>query len=154
MTPEIAALDEGMDTEPIDMDELSAKDRRAVRARSESMVVVPQTDPDGECIGMYDVHSESGAQYTVILDHEDGCNCSDMEYNNPENCKHRRRVAIAINESDCPAPGQQLGDYGEVLEEVEEQLENERERILDELDTVTAMMDGIEAQDGRAQPLA
>lgn len=143
MTPEIATRDGEVDTEEIDMDELSARERRVVRARSENMVVIPQTDPDGECIGMYDVRTESGSSYTVILGPEGGCDCPDVQYNGADPCKHRRRVGIEITESDCPAPGQPIGEYAETLERVEKELDRERDRILDELDTVTSMMDGI-----------
>lgn len=144
MTLESATLDGGDESENIDMDALSGNERRAVRARSESMVVVPQTAPDGTCTGMYDVHSQSGKHYTVILDYERGCNCPDTEYNGADPCKHRRRVAMSITETECPAPGQDIGDYGETLREVREQLEREREQILGKLDTVNALMDGIE----------
>lgn len=143
MTTEIAALDDGNESEEIDMDALSSDERRAARARSENMVVVPQTDADGECIGMYDVHSQSGSHYVVVIDHERGCDCPDTEYNHAQNCKHRRRVAMSITETDCPAPGQQIGDYGETLEEVRAQLAEERKALLDELSTVNTLMDGI-----------
>ena len=143
MTSEAATLDAGIDTEEIDMDALDSDERRAVRARSESMVVVPQTDADGECIGMYDVHSQSGNRYTVILDHERGCDCPDTEYNGAENCKHRRRVAMTITETDCPAPGQQLGAYAGTLEEVRMEMERERDQMLDKIQSLNAMMGGF-----------
>ena len=144
MALESATLDGSNESENIDMDALSSDERRAFRARSESMVVVPQTAPDGTCIGMYDVHSQSGEHYVVILDHERGCDCPDTEYNHAQNCKHRRRVAMSITETDCPAPGQDIGDYGETLREVRRQLERERAQILGKLDTVNTLMDGIE----------
>jgi hypothetical protein len=144
MTGNIATLDARTDAEEIDMDALTADERRAVRARTESMVVIPQTDPDGICIGMYDVHSESGEVYTVILDHDQGCGCADTKYNHAENCKHRRRVAIQINESGCPAPGQPLGDYEETLDTVRARLEDEREALTGELETVNGLLDGLE----------
>ena len=144
MTLESATLDGGDEPENIDMDALTGDERRAVRARSESMVVVPQTAPDGTCTGMYDVHSQSGTHYTVILDYERGCDCPDTEYNDARNCKHRRRVAMTITETECPAPGQDIGDYGDTLREVRQQLEREREQILGKLATVNALMDGIE----------
>jgi hypothetical protein len=144
MTSEIATLDGSTESEEIDMDALDSDERRAVRARSESMVVVPQTDADGECIGMYDVHSQSGSHYVVVLDHERGCDCPDTEFNHAENCKHRRRTAMQITETDCPAPGQHIGDYGETLGEVRRQLEREREDLLGKIESLNAMMDGFE----------
>ena len=144
MAMESATLDGSTESEEIDMDALDSDERRAVRARRESMIVVPQTDADGECIGMYDVHSQSGERYTVVLDHERGCDCPDTEYNKTENCKHRRRTAMQITETDCPAPGQQLGEYGETLEEVRRQLEREREDLLGKIESLNAMMDGFE----------
>ena len=144
MALETATLDGSTEAEEIDMDELESDERRAIRARTESMVVVPQTTEDGECIGMYDVHSQSGERYTVVLDHERGCDCPDTEFNHAENCKHRRRVAMSITETDCPAPGQQLGEYGETLDTVRQQLEREREDLLGKLESLNSMMDGFE----------
>jgi hypothetical protein len=144
MAMESTTLDGSDESEEIDMDALDSDERRAVRARSESMVVVPQTDADGECIGMYDVYSQSGSHYVVVLDHERGCDCPDTEYNGAENCKHRRRVAITITETDCPAPGQSIGNYGETLEEVRRQLERERQNLLGRIESLNAMMDGFE----------
>jgi hypothetical protein len=144
MAPNTATLDARTESEEIDMDALDGDERRAVRARSQSMVVVPQTDADGVCIGMYDVHSQSGEHYVVVLDNERGCNCPDTEFNHARNCKHRRRTAMQITETDCPAPGQHIGDYGATLEEVREQLERERKQILNELERLNAMMDGFE----------
>ena len=147
MAPNTATLDTRTDTEEIDMDALTSDERRAVRARTESMVVIPQTTEDGECIGIYDVHSQSGEHYVVVLDQERCCDCPDTEYNHAENCKHRRRVAMTITETACPAPGQELGDYGETLREVRQQLERERARILGELESVNAMIDGADGTD-------
>ena len=144
MTMESATLDGSDESDEIDMDALDSDERRAVRARRESMVVVPQTDADGECIGMYDVRSRSGSHYVVVLDHEHGCDCPDTEYNGAENCKHRRRVAMTITETDCPAPGQQIGEYGDTLEEVRQQLEREREDLLGKIESLNAMIDGFE----------
>ena len=144
MTLETATPDGGDESENIDMDALSSDERRAFRARSENMVVVPHSSPDGTCVGMYDVHSQSGEEYTVILDHEQGCDCPDTEYNGADPCKHRRRVAMMITETDCPAPGQQIGDYEETLGEVRRELERERERMLGELSTINSLIDGTD----------
>ena len=144
MALKTATLDARTAYEDVDMDALESDERRAVRARTQSMVVVPQTAEDGTCIGIYDVYSQSGEHYVVILDHEQGCNCPDTEYNHAENCKHRRRVAMEITETDCPAPGQPLGEYEDTLDGVRRQLERERAEILGELDTVSALMDGFD----------
>lgn len=143
MAPEAATLDASTDTEEIDMDALTSDERRAVRARSESMVVVPQTDGEGTCIGIYDVHSQSGEHYVVVLDQERCCDCPDTEFNRARNCKHRRRVAMTINETECPAPGQRIDGYGETLREVRRQLEREQANILGRLETVNTLMDGL-----------
>lgn len=145
MTPEIdaATLDVRTETEDIEMEALTSDERRAVRARTENMVVVPQTDMDGTCIGMYDVHSESGEVYTVILDHDQGCGCPDTKYNHARNCKHRRRVAMTITETDCPAPGQQTDDYEDTLEAARSRLKEEREALVNELETVSGLIDGL-----------
>lgn len=108
------------------------------------MVVVPETDANEICIGLYNVYSESGEHYVVDLDHEQRCDCPDTQYNHAENCKHRRRVAITISETDCPAPGQPLGDYKDTLDGVRQQLERERAQILGNLETIDSLMDGFE----------
>lgn len=144
MALETATLDPRTAYENVDMDALTSDERRAVRARTESMVVVPQTTEDGECIGIYDVHSQSGEHYVVVLNQERCCDCPDTEYNHAENCKHRRRVAMTITETACPAPGQQVDGYGETLREVRRQLERERANILGRLETVNTLMDGLD----------
>jgi len=144
MALETTTLDPRTAYETVDMDALTSDERRAVRARTESMVVVPQTTEDGECIGIYDVHSQSGEHYVVVLDQERCCDCPDTEYNHAENCKHRRRVAMTITETACPAPGQQVAGYGETLREVRRQLERERANILGRLETVNTLMDGLD----------
>jgi hypothetical protein len=137
-------LDRSTEYENADMESLSSDERRAVRARTENMVVVPETDADGICIGLYTVYSESGEHYEVDLDHEQRCDCPDTQYNHAENCKHRRRVAITVTETDCPAPGQPLGEYEDTLEGVRQQLERERANILGDLKTIDSLMDGFE----------
>lgn len=136
-----ATLDVG--TEPKDMDALDSDERRAVRARTENMVIVPQADADGTCIGMYDVYSQSGEHY-VVLDHEQGCNCEDTKFNHAENCKHRRRVALEITEAGCPAPGQQVGDYAGKLADVRAELESQREAMRDDLEIIERMIEPLD----------
>jgi hypothetical protein len=112
------------------MDELSGKKRRSMRARTQDMVVIPQVDADGECIGMYDVHSlESEKVHTVVLDLSQ-CSCEDMKYNHPKGgCKHIKRVAIGINETDLPAPSQQAGEYPTSIGDAHDQLATESGEI-------------------------
>lgn len=140
---ESATIDAGSDDEGPDMDALDADERRAVRARRESMIVVPQTDADDVCIGIYDVFSESGEHYVVVLDNPRTCDCADTRYNDAENCKHRRRIALEINEEGCPAPGQPIGEYADKLAELREELESRREAIRDDLETIDGMLDPL-----------
>jgi len=133
-----ATLDAGADENSPDMDDLDAGERRAARARRESMIVVPQTDDEGVCIGIYDVYSESGEHYMVVLDQPECCDCPDTEYNHARNCKHRRRVALEINEEGCPAPGQEIGEYADMLD-------SHREALRDDLETLTGMLDPLAA---------
>ena len=145
MALDIATPDDRTEYEDVDMDALSGDKKRAIRARTETMVVVPQTDADGICVGMYDVYSQSGSHYTVILDYEGGCDCPDTEFHHARNCKHRRRVAIQISESECPAPDEHIGEYAETLDEIRAELERERSRILGDLDTVGSLLDCFDA---------
>jgi hypothetical protein len=95
-----------------DVDALDGSKRRAHRARTEKMIVIPQSDPEGACTGIYDVLSRSGEVYSVVLDIKGACQCEDMLYNQPEGgCKHRRRVALGITANGLPAPGADVSDY-------------------------------------------
>ena len=94
------------ENEPLDADE-----KRAHKARTERMSIVPQTDSEGVCVGIYTIHSASGLKYTVDLDRSHGCTCPDTTYNQEPLCKHRRRVAMAVTQTDCPAPDHPLGNY-------------------------------------------
>lgn len=93
-------------------------DDRAKRARNEPMLVVPETDPGGECIGLYAVSTGSASTYTVDL--TDGrCDCPDMQHNQPEGgCKHWRRVALAVEETSLPAPGEVADGYNAALDDM------------------------------------
>ena len=127
--------DESAENSP-DMDDLDAAHRRAVRARTENMVVVPETDAEGVCTGIYEVHSESGSTYTVVIDQPRCCNCPDTEYRDAPNCKHRRRVALEISNNGCPAPGEEMGEYADRLDDL-------RESLKEELDTVAGMLESL-----------
>lgn len=127
--------DETAENSP-DMDDLTPDERRAARARTESMVVVPETDADGVCTGIYEVRTESGSTYTVVIDQPRCCNCPDTEYRNVSKCKHRRRVACEITENGCPAPGEEMGEYADHLNTL-------RDSLKEELDTVAGMLEPL-----------
>lgn len=77
---------------------------RAVRAREQPMVVLPQIDHDGTCLGMYEVVT-FGGQYTVEPT-EGACECPDHQYNRPDGgCKHLRRVRLMLDHG-LPARGE------------------------------------------------
>ena len=137
---EPATLDVESTDENPDMGALDADERRALRARTENMIVVPQTDTDGRCIGMYEVFSQSGSQYTVDLDRPHGCTCPDTEYRNARNCKHRRRVALEISFAGCPAPDQPVGDYEGRLADLRESLERRREAVREDLEVIEGLL--------------
>lgn len=144
-TTVVTTLDAGPFAES-EIDELSEKKRRSARARTQQMVVIPQVDPNGECIGMYDVHSlESEKVYTVVLDLSD-CSCKDMEFNRPEGgCKHLKRVAIGITETGLPAPDQKAGEYPTSIEAARQHLANERAEARARIEEIDAVMDPLAA---------
>jgi hypothetical protein len=83
-----------------------------LRAREQSMVVVPYVTPDDECTGMYEVYTESPdrdggdlGRYDVDLAGGDGgrCTCPHHQYREAR-CKHIRRVAIEVTQGRVPAP--------------------------------------------------
>jgi hypothetical protein len=103
------------DSSPSQMD-------RANRARHEEMVVLPVTNADGICTGQYRVKTHGGF-YTTNLSGK-YCSCPDAEHNSAL-CKHRRRVAMMVNDdgSSLPAPKEPLSDsYVEELNDIIETL--------------------------------
>jgi hypothetical protein len=115
-------------TDDIDMDTLDAGERRTVRARTEPMLVVPQTDDEGAAIGLYYVYTTSGRQYIVDIETRRACTCPDMEHNEPvDGCKHRKRVGMMIEETSLPAPGADASDYWHALDAL-------LQRVADECD--------------------
>jgi hypothetical protein len=129
-----------------EIDALTGAKRRSMRARIQQMVVIPQVDPNGNCIGLYDVHSlESGEVYTVVLDLSQ-CSCEDMQYNDPDGgCKHIKRVAMAITETDLPAPGKQIGEYPTSIDAARQQLAVERAEARARIEEIDAVMDPLGA---------
>jgi hypothetical protein len=104
-------------------------DKRSYRARVEQMLVVPETNDENNCVGLYTVVSQSGEEYLVDLDsRESPCTCPDMQYNFPENgCKHRQRVQLMVESTALPAPDEPADKYDAVLDET---LENVQARCL------------------------
>lgn len=104
--------------------DLESAERRTYRARTEPMLVVPETYPakrhkigggpfeEGEATGIYTVFSSSGSEYEVDLA-ERACTCPDMQENPPETgCKHFRRVALMVDgDQPLPARGEDARGY-------------------------------------------
>jgi len=123
-------------------EDLDGGQRRGYRARTERMAVLPEADENGDAT-IYEVYSASGKTYTVDLDARDRCTCPDTIHNQPEGgCKHRRRVAIEIDETGLAAPGQPVDE--DRRDAVLRRLENERTRLMDELETVCDLIDRLE----------
>mgnify|MGYP006291398095 CR=1 FL=1 len=78
--------------------------KRAVRALTEYMTVLPETGMARDADGLFLVVSQSGSEY--LVDNREGrCNCPDAEYNlePDERCKHERRVNYATGQTPIPA---------------------------------------------------
>jgi len=128
-----------------DVSHLDGEKKRSHKARTEEMVVIPHVDPDGYCIGMYDVLSASGSVYTVDLENQHACECPDEQYNRPEEgCKHRKAVALRIQETPLPAPDDDAAAYFDALGEMLSRLQRRRARLLDQIDVLNSFIDGIE----------
>lgn len=138
------ALDVRLDDEPT-LDEteveadLDAEDKRAYRARTERMVVVPEADVDAACTGLYRVYSQSGKTY-VVDSVQSRCDCPDMKHNDPDGgCKHVKRVEMMLNETSLPAPGEETTAYMDALGDLRERIQQElselrnREVVLERL---------------------
>ena len=78
--------------------------KRAVRALTEKMTVLPETGRVKGADDLYLVVSESGSEYLVDT-RESRCDCPDAHYNleADEQCKHERRVRYATGETPIPA---------------------------------------------------
>lgn len=139
-------LDGGMETTENNAADLDGGKKRALRARTERMVVIPQIDADGDCIGIYDVHSQSGKTYVVDITQPGRCDCPDMQYNEPESgCKHRRRVAMMFRETDLPRPGENADDYMAALDRTHAALKRELAELLDHVSVLNDLSEPIEA---------
>lgn len=96
--------------------------KRAVRALTEKMTVLPDTGRVKNADDLFLVVSESGSEYLVDT-REGRCDCPDAEYNlePEERCKHERRVAYATGSEPIPlwadqsAIDPQLGDHTEAV---------------------------------------
>lgn len=78
--------------------------KRAVRALTEKMTVLPDTGRVKGADDLFLVVSESGSEYLVDT-REGRCDCPDAQYNlePEERCKHERRVRYATGETPIPA---------------------------------------------------
>jgi len=96
--------------------------KRAVRALTEKMTVLPDTGRVKNADDLFLVVSESGSEYLVDT-REGRCDCPDAEYNLEagERCKHERRVAYATGSESIPlwvnqsAIDPQLGDHTDAV---------------------------------------
>ena len=126
MAGKIATLDGETDLEHRDPATLDADERRTLRARKARMVVIPDADRDGICTGLYTVVT-SGGEYTVDLESQHACTCPDTQYNAPENgCKHRKRVAMQVNETTCPPRGESVVPFARGLRALRSELREEK----------------------------
>lgn len=103
-----------------DMDELTADQRRAARAVTDHMIVVPRVDGRGRAEETYDVLSSSRHAYATNP-FEGDCNCPDQVHNQPGGygCKHLRRIRLLENLPDVPfpIPGDDVSEYAWLLNE-------------------------------------
>ena len=118
-------------------------DSRDCKARTENMVVVPEVDDLGYCVGGYTVHSESGKEYTIEWDGQGGredCECMDMKMNKPrDGCKHIRRIGFGMYEGRLPKPDRKADEYMDWLKQTQtvlaETLEDYGDDLTDESKT-------------------
>lgn len=144
--------------EPPDMNDLGPAERRAVRARTERMVVVPEVGSNETAIGLYTVHTESTATYTVELGEIGDCDCPDAIHRDPDGgCKHYRRVRMLVETTPLPGPGEPAADYAAALAETHRDLERELSATLSTVRTLTVLAEAADDaldRDGDAVTLA
>lgn len=90
--------------------DLDLEERRAARAHTEPMLVLPDAGEDGEAIGLYSVISGSGSEYTADPD-LNRCDCPDFRHNAPPACKHVLRVQADVEAGVVPAEGGNVAAY-------------------------------------------
>ncbi len=95
--------------------------KRAARALTDKMTVLPETGRAENAEDLFLVVSESGSEYLVDL-REGACECADFQYREPENgCKHIYRIEYATGQKALPAwiefeaVDPQLGEQTEAL---------------------------------------
>jgi hypothetical protein len=113
--------------------------KRLERAYRQGMTIVPEADADGECIGLYEVTTNSGSDYLVDLAVRGRCDCPDRDWNADESpaCKHWLRVLLAVRHTALPAPGE------EVNEAFLSQLLHEQFRLAEERQVAKRADDGM-----------
>lgn len=131
-----------------DEDELTPAERRQYRARNERMVVVPQIGADENAIGLYNVYTESGHEYTVDVAKDNKCSCPDMKHRDPAGgCKHVRRVQILIRETALPDTGEPAEPFfNSALSEMVSELREEREKLRQHEQTLNHFLDALRAE--------
>jgi hypothetical protein len=84
-------------------DDCTDLSKRAVRALTEKMTVLPDTGRADDANDLYLVVSASGSEY--LVDSRGGrCDCPDAHHNleSDERCKHERRVNYATGQTPIP----------------------------------------------------
>lgn len=111
-TPTSRKLDLPPCLQDVDEDDLDAEQSRIYKARTEPMLVLPQTSGDsiglGYPTGLYYVVRPTGSVYMVDLEEAvPTCECPDYRFNAAAEgvfCKHAYHVDRAIRETSLPAP--------------------------------------------------
>lgn len=81
--------------------ELRPLDERDAKALTESMTVVGWIERARGADGLYEVYTQSGANYLVDLQ-TGSCECPDARYRDRE-CKHQIRVKFEVGAREIPA---------------------------------------------------
>jgi predicted nucleic acid-binding Zn finger protein len=112
--------------------------QRTVRAATEEMTVFE------EARALFEVIAETGKIYTVDLVGP-ACSCPDFEYRDDvEECKHIRRVRMAVGQVDLDALEAELERTASELETNAEQLERQAQDLHDEASSLQNAIDRLQ----------
>jgi predicted nucleic acid-binding Zn finger protein len=116
---------------------------RTIRATTEHMTVIEKAR------SLFSVTTQSGSEYTVDL-REPACSCKDFEYRDDvTECKHIRRVRLAVGQVDIEALETELIETAADLESNAADLEAQAQELTDTADELRDALARLEEVSGR-----
>ncbi|MDY6764482.1 MAG: SWIM zinc finger family protein [Halobacteria archaeon] len=110
---------------------------RTIRAATEHMTVIE------EARSLFSVTTQSGSEYTVDL-REPACTCPDFEYRDDvKECKHIRRVRMAVGQVDLDALKARLAATADDLDANAADLNQQAQGLVETADELRNALDRL-----------